>query len=139
MYRKGKGGRFQMSEKVELLFETIELTQEINKNLALSEYLLNDGEVAESKNVLNRGISTLKTCVKDCFKEIEEEFNFEAESVDEDPSVCNLIACISDFANALLMLLKLEIKANEQMLEIAKNKAKVSLGKVYDLTNKLFD
>ena len=128
-----------MSGKVELIFEVIELTQEINKNLALSEYLLNDGEVEEAKNILNRGILTLKTCVKDCFKEIEEEYGIQADEQDEDPSVCNLIACISELANGALMLLKLELEHNLQMLEIAKNKVKSALGKVYDLTNKLFD
>ena len=128
-----------MSVKIELLFETIELTQEINKNLALSEYLLNDGEVDESKLALKRAISTLKTCVKDCFEEVKEEFEIEQEVADEDPSVCNLISSLSELASALLMLLKLENNPNSQLLEIAKNKTKVSLGKVYDLTNKLFD
>ena len=128
-----------MSGKVELLFEIIELSQEINKNLALSEYLLNDGEVEEGKTVLKRGVSTLKTCVKDCFKELEEEFELAIENADEDPSVCNLISVLSDFSSGVLMLLRLELNQNAQMLDIAKNKVKSSLEKVYDLTNKLFD
>jgi hypothetical protein len=112
---------------------------EINKNLALSEYYLNDGEVEESKNALKRATQTLKTCIQDCFEELKEEYSLELPDVDEDPSVCNLIAYLSEFASGCLLLLNSELSSNTQMTEIGKNKVKVALAKVEDLTNKLFD
>jgi len=127
-----------MEKRLELIVEVLELIQDINKNLSLSEYLVNEGEVQESMAVLKRGTSTLKTCVKDCFLELEEEFNLEKVEVDEDPSVCNLIASLSELGSACVMLLKEHLGENGAG-NISLKKASTSLAKVKDLTGKLFD
>lgn len=128
-----------MSELMKILSECIELSFDMMKNFSLSEYSINEGEVKQSMEQLKRATATLKTCQKDCFLELAEELGFEIEEVDEDLDKFNLMSFLSEFGVGATMLLKVELGEEVELKNIAINKIKNSLGKVYYLSNHMFD